>query len=205
METFKIRASSAGVLAHNPKKPSDLLAVGSKTYVKSWLKEQLYGMRKTVTTKYMEKGTMLEDEAIDRAITWCDLPFVLKNEAMFQDEYFTGTPDIITDELVVDTKVSWDFDTFPLFEDEIPNNDYFYQLQVYMHLTGRRKAKLVYVLLNTPEYFTFEERFDYESLDVSLRCKSYDVEYDAEVIAMLTDKVVKAREYIDLLLKSLKL
>ncbi len=204
METFKIRASRAGVLAPNPKKPADLLAVGSKTYVKSWLKEQLYGMRKQVTTKYMEKGTMLEDEAIDKTITWCDLPFVIKNETPYEDEYFTGTPDIITDEIVVDTKVSWDFETFPLFEEEIPESDYYYQLQVYMHLTGRRKAKLVYVLLNTPEYFTFEQIFDYDPLDVSLRCKAYDVDYDPEVIAMLTAKVINAREYVEQLLKSIK-
>lgn len=203
METFKIRASSAGVLAPNPKKPADLLAVGSKTYVKSWLKEQLYGMRKRVTTKYMEKGIMLEDQAIDLTITWCDLPFVLKNETMFQDEYFCGTPDIITDDMVVDTKVAWDFETFPLFEDEIPNSDYFYQLQVYMHLTGKRKAKLVYILLNTPECFTYEDIFDYNLLDRLLRCKFYDIEYDAEVIAMLTAKVVNARLYVDQLLKSI--
>jgi hypothetical protein len=203
METFKIRASRAGVLAQNPKKSADLLAVGSKTYVKQWLKEQLYGMRKRVSTKYMEKGIMLEDEAIDHAITWCDLPFVIKNEQMYEDEYFTGTPDIITDDTVVDTKVSWDFETFPLFEDEIPDSDYFYQLQVYMHLTGRRKAKLVYILLNTPEYFTFEQIFDYSLLDRLLRCKVYDVEYDAEVIAMLTAKVINAREYIEQLLNSI--
>jgi len=204
METFKIRASRAGVLSPNPKKPADLLAVGSKTYVKSWLKEQLYGMRKNITSKQMEKGLMLEDEAIDKAITWCDLPFVIKNETMYHDEYFIGTPDIITDTLVVDTKVSWDFETFPLFDSEIPDMDYFYQLQVYMHLTGRRNAKLVYVLLNTPEYFTYEQVLDYESFDKTLRCKSYDVDYDPEVIAMLQAKVVNAREYIKQLMETIK-
>lgn len=191
-------------MAPNPKKESDLLAVGSKTYVKSWLKEQLYGMRRTVTTKYMEKGTMLEDEAIDRAITWAGLPFVLKNETLFEDEYFRGTPDIITDDLVVDTKVAWDFETFPLFESEIPDSDYFYQLQVYMHLTGRRAAKLVYVLLNTPESFKYEQVFDYNGLDTRLRCKVYDVAYDAEVIEMLQRKVENARIYVKQLIKEIE-
>ena len=30
--------------------------------------------------------------------------------------------------------------SFPLFETELPEKDYFYQAQVYMHLTGKKKA-----------------------------------------------------------------
>jgi hypothetical protein len=35
-----------------------------------------------------------------------------------------------------------------MFESEIPNKDYYYQLQVYMHLTGCTKASLCYTLID---------------------------------------------------------
>ena len=197
MQEFKVRASSAGKIATDPRAKKDLLSQTTITYVQDWLKEQIYGIKNDFSSKYTEKGNMLEDEAIDKSIEWLDLPFILKNELPLSSEYFTGTPGLILEDEVIDIKCSWDAFTFPLFETELPNKDYFYQVQIYMHLTGKKKARVVYLLLNTPdEVASWETKFNYDSIPMDKRIKSFDVAYDADVIEKLQNRVKDIREYI---------
>ena len=193
---FKIRASASGKIMTNARSKSELLSETTKTYVKEWLIEKIYGIRKEIKSKYLTKGLKLEDTAIDKAIEWLDLPFTLKNEKFFEDDFFCGTPDLIVDNVVYDIKCSWDAFTFPLFENEIPNKDYFYQLQVYMHLTGCKKAVLTYVLLNTPEELTYEDKHNYDNMDKKYRIKTFEIDYSEEVIADLQQRVANIREYL---------
>lgn len=196
MEQFKIRASAAGILMTNPRIKNETIAKTVKTFLHDWIKESIYGQRKEISSKYVSKGLQFEDMAIDKAIEWLDLPFALKNKKRFSDEYFTGEPDLILSDMVIDIKNSWDCWTFPLFENEIPTDDYFYQVQVYMHLTGKKKASVVYVLLNTPETFNAPE-IDYSNVDIKYRIKRFDFEYQPEVIEELKKRVETAREYIN--------
>jgi hypothetical protein len=197
MGTFKLRASAAGKLAPKPKTGN--ISETTKTYLKEWLTSQVFGVQKHIKNKYIEKGIQYEDEAIDFAIRILKLDFTIKNEKHFEDDYFTGTPDLITDEIVIDIKNSWDCFTFPLFEDEIPNSDYFYQLQVYMHLTGKRKALLVYVLLDTPAT-NYEAGIIYDVAD-ELRIKTFAIDFDPAIIEMLKTKINYSREYLNTLTK----
>jgi hypothetical protein len=197
MKTFKLRASAGGDLWS----ASGKLIDGNKKYLQEWVKSQIYGVQKQIKSKYLEKGSVMEAEAIDKAIQWAGLDFVLKNEQHYEDDYFTGTPDIIGSDYVVDTKCSWDCFTFPLFDTEIPTKDYYFQLQIYMHLTGKKKAKLIYMLLNTPEYLTWEVPADYDAIDPKFRHKVFEIEYSPEVIADLQQRVIAAREYINNLIQ----
>ena len=194
--TFKIRASASGKVMTNPRSKTELISETTKTYVKEWLTEHIYGIRKEIKNKYLSKGLKMEDTAIDKAIEWLDLPFAMKNEKTFEDDFFTGTPDLIVGETVYDIKCSWDAFTFPLFENEIPTKDYYYQLQVYMHLTGCRKAVLTYVLLNTPDELTWEEKHNYDNMDKKYRIKTFEIEYSEEVIADLKERVANIRNFI---------
>jgi hypothetical protein len=194
--TFKIRASASGKVMTNARSKSELISETTKTYIKEWLTEHIYGVRKEIKSKYLSKGLKMEDTAIDKAIEWLDLPFALKNEKFFEDDFFKGTPDLIVDGTVYDIKCSWDAFTFPLFEKEIPNKDYYYQLQVYMHLTGCKKAVLTYVLLNTPEELTYEEQHNYDAMDKQYRIKTFEIEYSEEVIADLKERVTNIRNFI---------
>ena len=193
---FKIRASAAGKIMTNPRAKTELISETTKSYVKEYLISEIYGIRKQINNKYLSKGIWLEDEAIDKAIEWLDIPFALKNESYFKDDFFCGTPDLILDDEILDIKCSWDAFTFPLFENEIPTKDYFYQLQVYMHLTRKRKAKLVYVLLNTPDELVYEEKHSYDNMDKKYRIKTYEIEYSEDVIADLKERVTNIRTYI---------
>lgn len=198
MEKFKIRASAAGMLMTDPRKKTDLIAKTVKTYIHDWLKEGIYGVKKEINSKYLDKGLMYEDMAIDKAIEWLDLPFALKNTERRTDEWFTGEPDLIVGDAVIDIKNSWSWETFPLFDNEIPTENYYYQVQVYMYLWGFKKASVVYVLLNTPETYSTAEII-YDNVDIKYRIKRYDFEFNPEVIEDLKKRVEVAREYINTL------
>ena len=199
MKTFRIRASAGGKLMTAPRSKSETLSQTTKSHLQEWAKEQIYGVRKEIKSKYLTKGITQEDAGIDKTIEWLDLPFVIKNEKYFEDDYFCGTPDLIIDELdeVIDTKLSWDCYTFPLFDEVCPNKDYEIQLQIYMHLTGKKKARLVYILLNTPENLTYETPHNYDAIDKKYRIKTYSFDYDPAIIETLKDKVLESRKYLD--------
>jgi len=196
---FKIRASAIGEIMSNPRAKKDKLSATTKAYCQKWLKEQIYGRQEFNGNKYTEKGLQMEDEAIDY-LSAIEGQFYLKNESKFQDKFITGTPDIIAGDTIIDIKCSWDEWTFPLFEDEIPTEGYYYQLQAYMYLTKRKKAKLVYCLMDTPEDLVnmwTDVPCSYEGLDSKYRIKTFDVEYDEAVIKQIIERVKECREYIN--------
>ncbi len=197
MRKFRIRASAAGKLMTNPRSNSEVLSKTTKEYLQQWAKEQIYGVRKSIKSKYLDKGNAVEEDAIKYAAKELGWLFADKNEELFKDEYFVGTPDVILEDTIVDIKSSWDCFTFPLFEDKIPSKDYLHQLQVYMHLTGKRKAQLVYVLMNTPDELTYEFSHDYSEITSNYRIKTFDIDYDEEIIDKLKERVQTSREYIE--------
>ena len=196
MREFKIRASASGKLMTKPRSKSEVLSKTTITYLQEWAKQEVYGVRKSISSKYLDKGNAVEDEAINYAAQELGWLFASKNDEYFEDDFFCGTPDVILEDKIIDIKSSWDCFTFPLFEEDIPNKDYFYQLQVYMHLTGKRKAELVYCLMNTPDELAYEDVFDYSNLSSKYRIKSFYIDYDEEVIEQLKEAVLNSRTYI---------
>ena len=195
-EKFKLRASQAGLFMVNPKGKGEKLSAGAKSYLEDWAKEQIYGVKKEFSSRQTDKGNIVEQASIDAVIEWLDLPFFVKNEEHFEDEYFQGTPDGLPVGLVIDMKNSWNCFTFPLFEKKIPTKGYEGQLQVYMHLTGRKKAKLIYALMDTPSDLADAGEISYEHLPIDKRCKYFDLVYDRELIETLQERVIAAREYL---------
>lgn len=193
MNEFKLRASASGKLATAPRNKSETLSETAKSYLKEWKIENLYGVKNQIQNKYIERGLADEDLSINKAIELLNLPFTLKNEKQYEDDYFTGTPDLIIDNYVLDIKTSWSCFTFPIFESKITKNDYYYQLQVYMHLLDVSKAKLVYVLLDN-------ELINHFYPQESQRVKVFDIDYDQKVIEDLKEKVKEARIYLNNLL-----
>ena len=68
-----------------------------------------------------------------------------------------------------------------------------------MHLTGCKKAVLTYVLLNTPEELTYEEKHNYDNVDKKYKIKTFEIEYNSEVIEDLKNRIINVREYINTL------
>jgi len=105
MKQFKIRASQGAQILTNPRSKKDLYSGTLKSYVQKWYISQLYERRENINSKYLTKGIQNEDESIEMlSAKTCE--FMLKNEMYFEDDYFTGTPDVITDEYIIDIKNS---------------------------------------------------------------------------------------------------
>jgi len=191
LNNFKCRASASGKLMTNPRNKNETLSETTKSYLKEWATERIFGYRNEIKSKYLERGIEDEDKAIDFSIQILNLPFVLKNEETFEDDFFIGTPDLIINDTVYDIKCSWSSFTFPYFENEIPNSDYFYQLQVYMYLTGCTKAVLTYVLLDNDK---IGHNYNIEN---KKRIKTFEFECQPEIIETLKNKVIESRNFLN--------
>lgn len=208
------------LIAKRDSKPS--LSKGAKEYCQLWIKEQLYGRRKEFSSKYTEKGNLCENEGIELTCEVMGYGMAIKNDVTFETDYMIGTCDLLLPEIVEDIKCSWDFDTFPLFEDTLPNNDYYLQLQCYMKGYNRNKAAVNYCLLDAPEEIVISEAWrwakrmgldevdaelsdkvtahmTYSNLPIKLRFKRYEFDRDDTVIAAIEQQVILCREYIETL------
>src|SRR5690606_31318753 len=120
-----------------------------KTYVQEWLISELTGKKKRIDSKYLRSGVERELASLARASNYFGVELE-KNTTQLENDFFTGEFDAKTDDMVIDVKSSWDTFTFPIFETE-PDKGYVRQLQIYMDLTGLKKASLVYCLENGTE------------------------------------------------------
>ena len=215
MKEFKIRASACGNIMG-----SRGLGKTGETYCKDWLKGQVYNRKRDISNKYTQKGNEVEDNSIDFISEQLNLGFVLKNEKFFENDFCQGTPDLILPELIIDVKNSWDVHTFPAFETELPNKDYYYQAQVYMELVGVENYKVVYVLSDTPQHLIEKEAYwycknnGYDELDLDLldeftakmtysdipdnmKYKVFDIKKNDDDIKLIKDRVNECREVIN--------
>jgi hypothetical protein len=195
LKEFKIRASAVSQIMTNPVKKTEMLSSTCKTYLETWIKEQIYGVEKEIKSKYLTKGIDVESMAMDYYAEVNDLGFILPNTEYFKNDYMQGTPDLIHEDTLYEFKSSWDCFTFPLFATE-PEKGYYGQAQVYMHLTGLKKAKLVYTLQNTPDELVWDEPIDYSGLASKYRIKEFAFEYDPKFIESVIERVKLCREYI---------
>jgi len=190
----------------------------AKSYLKEWVVSELTGKEKDIKSKYFSRGNAMEEGAIFRASKHYDCE-LHKNEINLENEYFTGTYDTKNFERVIDTKVPFDAFTFPFFVTE-PDKDYYAQLQIYMELTGLKKASLCYCLENgsqeqieklswqiarelgkdepdIEEWDLAEKELSYDHLPDILRIKVFEFEYDKAFIEQLEIRVLQARKYIE--------
>ena len=144
------RCSQLGSLMTSPRLKSEVLSETAKTLVQDMFKEKELGIYKEFSSRYTDKGNQNEDLAIELASEVLDWNWILKNEEKFKNDYIVGTPDLVNDTLLADIKCSWSGATFPMFDTELKNKVYYWQLMGYMWLTGHKKAELVYCLTNTP-------------------------------------------------------
>jgi hypothetical protein len=223
---MKIRASQIGKLMTSPKTKGGVLSQTAKTYIQDLVKEEFLGIKKEISSKHTDKGIQQEDLAIEMASQVLNLPFALKNTEYFENEFIKGTPDLILEDEIIDIKCSWDGTTFPWFEDELPNKDYFWQLVGYCWLTGRSKARVVYCLVDTPEDIVQDEirrtswkkfeidvteetenevraKHEFSHISENKRVRAYLIELNEANIEQVKEKLLHAREYYNDLINKL--
>jgi hypothetical protein len=205
-----------------PRNKSELLSETAKTYIQDYFKEKELGIAKEFWSRYTDKGLQMEDEAIEFAGQVLGWDFVVKNTERYNNEWLTGEPDVITKDLLTDIKCSWDANTFPMFDTDLKNKDYVWQLQGYMFLTGMDRSELVYCLMNTPHAIVEDEvrrahwkaglidedldlreavqsQHNFDHLPNELRIKRFIVEKDEKAIEQIKEKVEIARDYYETL------
>lgn len=193
MNRFKIRASQCGKIMGQRG-----LGKTGETYVKEWLMSQIYNREKEIKSKYLDKGNLMENDAIKYLQDNSDYFLLEKNEIPKQGRYMQGTCDIIQDDHIIDIKCSWDWTTFPYLEKDIPNMDYYWQGQCYMELYKKEKYKLAYILMPTPDELIFSEKPDYyDDLTPEKRIKIFEFERKQSDIDLIIERVKECRKIIE--------
>lgn len=166
-QNIKFRASSWGNLLTEPvtkadKEAGKLSLTCQKELIKIY-SQVVYGRKKDITTKQMDKGILAESDSI-ALFSKVEGKMYFKNEDPLENEWFCGHPDIFIGdniqnaEEVSDIKTSWEMDTFMPKLIEEPNNGYVAQLNVYYSLTGAKGGYLVYCLVSAPESIIESEK-----------------------------------------------
>lgn len=126
-----------------------------KTYLSQIYTEVTTGRKKVVKNKFIEKGLELEEDAITQYCIKHHI-FLEKNKERKNNGFIEGEIDIKEDDLVTDTKVSWDLFSFDRTVLKL-NKMYKWQGKGYAILWDKPKAKISYNLLNTPERLILNE------------------------------------------------
>ena len=161
-DKIKFRASSWGNLLTGSK--TDRNAIGdtcAKELIKIYTQE-VYGRKKDITTKQMEKGILAEPESI-KLLSLVEGEFFFKNEEQMENEWFCGHPDLILNKEdgtleVWDIKTSWELDSFMPKLIETPDKGYEAQLNCYYSLTEAQGGAIAYCLVSAPDQILEAEK-----------------------------------------------
>lgn len=175
------------------------LSAGAKTYLGKLAKQFVYGYNKVVETKYMDKGLACEDEAIE-LINRLRFKSYVKNTERREDEFLTGECDIYIPAVkTIDTKVSWDLDTFPALSEDCHDALYEWQGRAYMRLWDVQEHEVCFVMLDTPdELIRYEQRELHEvsHIDPALRLTSITYQRDMAMEEKMINKCRVAQKYL---------
>lgn len=173
----------------------------------------------------IQKGTMMEGDAVMELNKFYKKDYE-RNTESFENDYLKGFPDIFhkEDGLVIDTKISWNIESFFKARLEKLAATYWYQMQGYLELTGAKHGKVCFILLSTPQELIEKEKlktitdfamgainrekydskmemyelsFDYEKIPIRRRIIEFNVKKCDEIFPVVYKKVEKCREWLN--------
>lgn len=196
---LKIRASSLGLIMTEPKLKTEVLSVGAKTYIKTLAREFVYNFEEDISSKYMDKGIIVEDAAIAlyNRVFFTDYK---KNEERKTNDWITGECDIYTGKKIIDIKSSWSLATFPVLSEDGIDKQYEWQGRAYMMLWNCDYFENAYCMVSTPEEllrFDQEELHYVDNIDESLRVTITPYERDLKLEEQIIIKCEAAQNYFN--------
>ena len=201
---FKARCSSLHLLMTKPKSGTGL-SESAKSMIKQSVIEDVYG-RTEIKSKYLDKGNLLEDEAI-KAVGLITARQPKKHKGRLSNDWITGECDFLSASCIEDTKCSWSIDTFPFFQEDaekdVKKAGYDWQGQGYMWLYDRPVHYVHFVLLPTPyELLGFNDSPEFhielvEKIPLKKRIKTVVIERNESLHEQIIEKTLIAREYYD--------
>lgn len=179
------------------------------------------GRTKDIKNKYLTKGIMNEELAIDRYSLHVGKMF-RKNKDRIYSDHWQGEIDLDDEErdMTIDTKCSWDVFSFDKFTGKELSQNYYWQGQVYMMLKKRSYHRVVFCLENTPEklleneikklkydFIGSEEDWDealnelkfkhnYDDLPDSRRIKIFEIDASEEAQNKLIKRAVECKAWL---------
>jgi hypothetical protein len=182
-----------------PKLKTEVLSVGAKTYIKKLAREFVYNFEEDISSKYTDKGLIVEDAAIAlyNRVFFTDYK---KNEERKTNDWITGECDIYTGKKIIDIKSSWSLATFPVLSEDGIDKQYEWQGRAYMMLWNCDYFENAYCMVSTPEELL---RYDQEDLhyvdniDESLRVTITPYERDLKLEEQIIIKCEAAQNYFN--------
>ncbi len=160
---IKFRASSWGNLLAESKTKGEIIGKTCAAELLKIYSQEVYGRKKDITVKQMDKGLQVEDDSIE-IFSKVTGDFYFKNDERLENEWFTGHPDIfkgdniLNAEELYDIKSSWELDTFLPKLLEAPDRGYAAQLNCYYSLTGAKSGGIAYCLVSAPHNIVESEK-----------------------------------------------
>lgn len=225
--SVKIRCSSLGDLFTEPVTKADkeagILSKTAKSHLIEVYASEIWGVEKDIVTKAIKKGRQAEEDGIT-LLSQVDKRLYIKNDERKDNNWVSGHADIVCNEEIVDIKLSWDaFSFLPKLIEPI-DKGYMYQLQGYMWLWDKPRARISYCLVNTPQNIIEGEKYrllrgmdvvseespefvaaakrlesnmTFDKIPIGLRVINKYVDRDEEIIQKIPSKVKKAREFLE--------
>lgn len=174
---------------------------------------------------FLEKGLDMELEAIE-LMSKIDKTKYERQSDFAENDYITGRCDILSlsKNKIIDTKISWDVNSFLKARIDSVSKKHWYQVQGYMELYDIDKAEVAFVLLNTPPELIERERikltnkvmvgeismekyeldmsnldlaYTYNNIPVKNRVFRYVVKREPEIFPFLYKKIEKSRCWLE--------
>lgn len=221
-----IRCSSLGDLFTEPVSKADkeqgILSKTAKSHLVEVYARVLWGVERDIVTNAIRKGRAAEEDGIT-LLSRVDRKLYVKNDERKENEWLSGHADIVVDDEILDIKLSWDAFTFLPKLIESIDKDYMYQLQGYMWLWDKPKARISYCLVNTPDNIIQGEKYrllrgldviseespefiaaaarlesnmKFDQIPINLRVINKFIDRDEEIIKKIPAKVEKARQFL---------
>ena len=196
---MKFRASQLGKLMTSSRTKGEVLGQTAKSYIIQKAKEDFFEYKTELTNKYVMKGIHQEQDSID-LLNAVRFENYKKYEHRAENEWLTGSCDIITEELIIDIKSSWSLETFPATSYELKDlSEYEWQGRAYMWLYDRPRFELCYVMVSTSDDILSD--FDsyaihkVDHIDPAKRITSIRFERDKELEIQMAEKLIAATEF----------
>lgn len=200
---IRIRASSLSEIMGDAKEKDQPLSKGAKTFLEKMAKEQVYGYNQVISGKEMDKGIIVEDQAIAlyNSVFFTNYK---KNTERKNNEWLTGECDIaVPNKKIIDIKASWSLATFPATTATVhavaKERGYDWQGRAYMMLWDVDLFDCAFCMVNTPDElirYEQEELHYVDHIDESLRISVAPYERDKTLEDKIKWKVEEANKYL---------
>lgn len=211
-----------------PRKGAGKMSATTMTYLEEVFIGELYGVHKEAYGKPLDKGVACEQDSFEM-INRLFYPgkFIAKIKEPTENAFIKGTADTIPpDGIIWDAKNAWDRFTFGKAEF---HHDYKWQGRGYMSLYKKDKFRMIYTLINLPDYMVaveenslyyknsgrwtsfqdteylqacieLREAHNYDSLSDAEKFKLWEIDRDPADDERIENAVIQARVYLNKLL-----